>query len=103
MERGEVTIATRSRDHELAVRVRDNGPGIPSELEQRIFEPFFTTRLGEGTGLGLPTARRIVEAHDGKLILRSGSAGGATFEMVLPRRGAEGEALGGATAGEGRS
>ncbi len=103
VETGEVTVATGSRAGEFLVRVRDNGPGVPPELQQRIFEPFYTTRLGEGTGLGLPTARRIVEAHGGTLTLRFGSAGGTTFEMVLPRRAASGEMPAGAVAGEGRS
>ncbi len=89
---GEVTVATRSRDGELLIRVCDNGPGIRGELRQKIFEPFFTTRQGEGPGLGLPTARRIVEAHGGSLVLGSGSAGATTFEMFLPRDGAGGEA-----------
>jgi signal transduction histidine kinase len=84
---GEVRIGTLERGGDLVIRVRDNGPGIPAGLRERIFEPFFTTKPpGEGTGLGLPTTRRIVEAQGGRLILCDSAEAGATFEMVLPRR-----------------
>lgn len=85
--RGEVGIGTEVRGHELVIRVEDNGNGVPSALADRIFEPFFTTRAaGEGTGLGLSTSRRIVEAHGGQLVLcPSGEGEGAVFEIRLPR------------------
>lgn len=84
---GEVTVGTLDRARELVIRVSDNGPGIPAELRDRVFESFFTTKPpGKGTGLGLPTTRRIVEAHGGRLILSSSSSAGTTFEMVIPRR-----------------
>jgi signal transduction histidine kinase len=84
---GEVAVGTEGRDREVVLRVRDNGPGIPDELRERIFEPFFTTRPpGEGTGLGLPTTRRIVEIHGGRLTLARGADGGAVFEITIPRR-----------------
>lgn len=84
---GEVLVGTLERGGDLVIRVRDNGPGIPAELRERVFEPFFTTKPpGEGTGLGLPTTRRIVEAQGGRLVLCEPAAGGAVFEMVLVRR-----------------
>jgi signal transduction histidine kinase len=82
---GEVTVGTLRRGGEVVLRVHDNGPGIPNDLQERIFEPFFTTKAaGQGTGLGLPTTRRIVEAHQGCLVLRSSNGEGTTFEILLP-------------------
>ncbi|HEX6900188.1 MAG TPA: ATP-binding protein [Thermoanaerobaculia bacterium] len=83
---GEVRVGTLERGGDLVIRVRDDGPGIPAELRERVFEPFFTTKPpGEGTGLGLPTTRRIVEAQGGRLVLCEAAEGGAAFEMVLAR------------------
>ena len=71
----------------LLVIVSDNGPGISPEVSRQIFEPFFTTKPpGGGTGLGLPTSRRIVEAQDGRLSLVETRPGRTVFEVVVPRR-----------------
>ena len=69
---GHVTV-TASREHQaVVVRVVDDGPGVPDEIKDRIFDPFFTTKgVGEGTGLGLDIARRLVERHDGRIDMRS--------------------------------
>jgi len=82
---GWITIATDGDDEHLRVRVTDSGEGIPQGTEDRIFEVFFTTRAG-GTGLGLPIARRIVEAHGGTLIITSAPDAGAVATIVLPAR-----------------
>ncbi|HAX76650.1 MAG TPA: ATP-binding protein [Cyanobacteria bacterium UBA11372] len=68
------------------IRIADNGPGIPAEIQQRIFETFFTTKpVGKGTGLGLAISRQIVtEKHKGKLNLRSQAEVGTEFEILLP-------------------
>jgi signal transduction histidine kinase len=81
---GHVTV-TAARDHQaIMVRVIDDGPGIPDEIKDRIFDPFFTTKgVGEGTGLGLDIARRLVERHDGSIDVRSGP-GGTEFRVTLP-------------------
>ena len=69
----------------LVVEVSDSGPGIPPENLDRIFEPFFTTKAqGLGTGLGLPMARAIAEAHGGQLEVRSRPGEGARFRLSLP-------------------
>jgi signal transduction histidine kinase len=81
---GHVTV-TAARDHDaVMVRVIDDGPGIPDDIKDRIFDPFFTTKgVGEGTGLGLDIARRLVERHDGSIDVRSGP-GGTEFRVTLP-------------------
>ena len=80
---GEVSLDARSRDDVVEIEVSDSGPGVPAELRARIFEPFFTTRA-RGTGLGLPIARQIIEAHGGKLEVGEGRGGGACFIVRLP-------------------
>ncbi len=88
---GEVMVGTMDRPDQLAIRVSDNGSGIPEALQERVFEPFFTTKPpGEGTGLGLPTTRRIVESQGGRLTLVASSPAGTTLEIVIPRAGMRG-------------
>jgi signal transduction histidine kinase len=71
------------------VEVSDTGPGIPPEALGRLFEPFYTTKdAGVGTGLGLPTAKAIAEAHGGRLECRSAPGEGARFRLTLPASGA---------------
>ncbi|MFQ5631487.1 MAG: sensor histidine kinase, partial [bacterium] len=68
----------------LSVDVEDNGPGIDKKHRAEIFEPFFTTKSSGGTGLGLPTAQRIVKAHRGELILKLSKPGKTIFRVTLP-------------------
>ena len=77
----EVTLGVPVR-----IRVMDDGPGISPEDLPRVFDPFFTRRPG-GSGLGLSIAHRAVQAHGGALIASSVPGEGATFAIVLPRRG----------------
>ena len=66
--------------------VNDSGPGIPPEVLPRLFEAIFTTKLeGKGTGLGLPTVKRIVNAHAGFISLTSTPGEGTSFEIFIPR------------------
>ncbi len=65
------------------LRVADTGPGMDSETVTRIFTPYFTTKSG-GTGLGLPTSRRIVEEHGGRIEVHSEQDRGTEFTLVLP-------------------
>ena len=69
----------------LVFTIRDFGPGLPTGEEDRIFDPFFTTRT-QGTGLGLPLARRIVELHGGHIVAANAPESGALFRIELPRR-----------------
>jgi signal transduction histidine kinase len=82
---GAVVIEARLVPTGLEISVQDSGPGIPPEDAERVFDPFFTTKEAErGTGLGLPVARRAVEAHGGDLVLKHTPGGGATFVIRLP-------------------
>jgi signal transduction histidine kinase len=65
----------------------DSGPGVPAALRERIFEPFFTTKaVGDGTGLGLDVARRIVIGHRGAIGVRS-QPGATVFSVTIPPAG----------------
>lgn len=76
-------LALRRRGEEAVIEVRDNGPGIEAERLGEIFEPFMTTR-SKGIGLGLPICREIVEAHGGRVELRSRPGVGTVVSLVLP-------------------
>jgi signal transduction histidine kinase len=82
---GTITVKTRADGGCAIVEVADDGPGISPENRDRIFDPFFTTKdVGQGTGLGLATARRIVvDRHDGSLNVES-SPGRTAFRVRLP-------------------
>jgi two-component system sensor kinase FixL len=67
----------------VIVTVSDSGPGIPEDIRDRIFTPFFTTKA-RGTGLGLPTAKRLVDAHDGHIRVTCLPEGGTTVIVELP-------------------
>lgn len=70
-------------EDEVELLVRDNGPGVPVDLQKRLFEPFFTTKK-TGVGLGLSICRNIAIAHGGNLSYRRGDGGGAEFRLSLP-------------------
>ena len=71
----------------VSVTVRDNGPGVPSEIAARLFEPYATTKP-HGTGLGLAIAQRIAIEHNGELSYVAAATGrGAAFRLVLPVEG----------------
>jgi signal transduction histidine kinase len=87
-ESGVITVSTVADNGCVRVDIADDGPGIPAEVRSRIFDPFFTTKApGTGTGMGLDTARRIVEQrHKGSLTFDTGE-GGTTFHVWLPLEG----------------
>ena len=68
------------------ILVRDDGPGVPSDLRQRVFEPLITTKA-KGTGLGLPICRQIVERHGGTIDLIDVEGPGVGFRIRLPGNG----------------
>jgi len=89
--KGSVSVEIASRDNFAVVTVTDNGRGIPPEILPNIFRPFFTTK-GNGTGLGLSLARRIVEEHRGRIEVSSEPLRGTTFRVFLPFRTAVAQA-----------
>jgi len=84
---GSVAVSSAVEDGFAVVRVRDDGCGIPHEIQHRLFEPFFTTKSADqGTGLGLFISYEIVRAHGGEIRVQSTPGAGATFEVRLPLR-----------------
>lgn len=73
-----------AKDPRWELHVIDTGPGIPPEHMPRIFQPYYTTKAG-GSGLGLPTSRRLVEEHAGRLEVHSEPGRGTDFVITLPR------------------
>ena len=67
----------------IRIHVIDTGPGIPPAMKERLFTPYFTTKAG-GTGLGLPTTRRIVESHHGRIEVYTEVGRGTDFVITLP-------------------
>ncbi len=87
---GELILRVRSESDltdgdRVCIHVIDTGPGMDELTKSKIFRPYFTTKSG-GSGLGLPTSRRIVEAHQGQLEFHSESGKGTDFVLVIPVR-----------------
>ncbi len=90
---GRIAVETRLVRDEIEIRIADNGPGIPAEIQHRIFDPFFTTKdPDEGTGLGLAIAFDIVREHGGRIEVESEAGSGAVFRVHLPVRARRAEA-----------
>jgi PAS domain S-box-containing protein len=81
--RGELTIKSEASDCQLLVSVSDTGVGLPPEQPDQIFKAFFTTK-DNGTGMGLPISRSIIESHGGRLWAAGAPGRGATFQFTLP-------------------
>lgn len=75
--------STTKEGDKLCIHVVDTGPGIPKDVQAKLFEPYFSTKR-TGTGLGLPTTRRIVEEHGGSLTLHTEPGRGSEFTIELP-------------------
>jgi len=80
---GRITVKIEAQDGSAAIVVSDTGRGIPAEHLPNIFRPFYTTK-GNGTGLGLSLARRIVEEHHGRIEVASTPGKGTRFTVLLP-------------------
>src|SRR5512144_2009897 len=83
---GRIEVGVHANGDAIEFAVRDDGPGIPADVQERIFEPFerFDPGSGVGTGLGLPVSRRLAEVLGGKLSLTSAPGEGAVFTVSLP-------------------
>jgi PAS domain S-box-containing protein len=83
--KGKLELATHMDADTVTVSIRDSGPGIPAPHRSKIFDPFFTTKSqGEGTGLGLTIARRIVIKHGGQIRVETADSPGASFTITFP-------------------
>jgi signal transduction histidine kinase len=85
-ESGTILVSLARTETEVCISVADDGPGIPSEDQERIFERFFrvTGSGSSGTGLGLAIARALVELHGGRVWVDSTPGHGSTFRVALP-------------------
>ncbi len=84
-EKGLLRIEVRVEGSQALILIQDNGHGIPVEIQERIFDPLFTTKApGEGTGLGLPICRQILERHGGQLRLLHSEPGYTLFGVQIP-------------------
>jgi two-component system, LuxR family, sensor kinase FixL len=81
---GSIQVDVQTIGSMCRITVTDSGPGIPPEIREKLFTPFFTTKA-RGTGLGLSTAKRFVEAQGGTIAIESPSAGGTAVSIELPR------------------
>ena len=81
-------VEVRSDRRMAMIRVRDDGPGMPSDIMEKVFDPFYTTKE-EGTGLGLSIVDRIIREHGGEVELDSKPGHGATFTLLLPINGGQ--------------
>lgn len=98
-EEGEIAVQAHQAGEEVIISVKDTGPGIAPEDQELVFQAFKQTttglRQGSGTGLGMPIARSLAEAHGGRLWLESEYGHGATFRVAIPIKGeAKGVILG---------
>jgi signal transduction histidine kinase/ActR/RegA family two-component response regulator len=81
---GSIQLLARRQAERVVIEVRDNGTGIPPDVQARIFDPFFTTKGERGTGLGLPQVLSIVERHMGSIDVESDPRRGTSFLISLP-------------------
>jgi len=81
--RGRIEVTLSRTENACLVTVRDHGPGVPPDILEHVFTPFFTTKA-RGSGLGLPTAKRLIEAHAGHISVESPPGGGTCFHVQLP-------------------
>ena len=81
---GRLDIVVFPQAEQIVVQITDSGVGIPAAIQDRIFEPFFTTKgAGEGSGLGLDIVKKIIDKHQGNIMVES-QPGQTTFSIFLP-------------------
>jgi signal transduction histidine kinase len=81
--KGGIRVTVSPMDGACRVAFADGGPGIPPDIRQKIFTPFFTTK-SRGSGLGLPTVKRLIDAHGGEIAIECPSTGGTAVVLRLP-------------------
>jgi signal transduction histidine kinase len=84
-ETARIVLSAHARKDRVFFSIKDNGPGIPQEIQDKIFDPFFTTKdVGEGMGLGLSICNRIIADHGGRIEVRSQLGLFTEFILELP-------------------
>ncbi len=83
---GEFCIRTTQTDNTVVFEFKDNGPGIPAELQGKLFDPFTTAGKEDGTGLGLAIVKKIIDEHEGEIKFFSSPGKGTSFQVALPKR-----------------
>jgi len=78
-----VTVKNVGKQEKVEIAVKDTGPGIPKEYHKKLFMPFFTTKA-DGTGLGLSIVKKMIDAHNGDIIVESEAGKGTTFRLYFP-------------------
>ena len=81
---GRIVASVHDSDDVCRIVIADDGPGIAAEIREKIFTPFFTTK-SRGSGLGLPTVKRLIEAHRGRITIECPPTGGTHVAIDLPR------------------
>jgi len=84
-ENSRILVEVLSDSNYFTLIIKDEGPGIPSDLKAKVFEPFFTTKpIGEGSGLGLSVVHGIIKSHRGEIIALDNRPTGTVFKIKLP-------------------
>jgi len=83
--RGRIDVMIATADGRCRIAVEDRGPGMPAEVREKAFDAFFTTKH-RGTGLGLPIAKRVIDAHGGTIQIDVPPKGGTSIAVELPCR-----------------
>ena len=84
-DKGDIFVRTARLKDEILLEFEDTGIGIPDEAKQKIFDPFFTTKpVGQGTGLGLHICQKIIDAHNGRILVESEFRKGTRVKIFLP-------------------
>ncbi len=84
-ENGKLDISTEAKEGNICLTIRDTGSGMSRSHLSKIFDPFFTTkRQGEGSGLGLTIARRVIQKHGGQIHMESEEGVGTTCRITFP-------------------
>jgi two-component system sensor histidine kinase HydH len=81
---GAIEARIRKMQEEIVLGIKDDGPGVPSEIAQQIFNPFFTTKA-KGIGLGLAKVQSVMNAHGGRVVYSAAEGGGAQFDLIFPQ------------------
>jgi signal transduction histidine kinase len=84
-DNSDIAIAVNDSDKEVTLTIRDEGPGIPFEVQEKIFDKYYTIGKRHGTGLGLAICKGIIEAHNGKICVSKGLKTGSAIYFTLPK------------------